>query len=182
MVEKAVTLKPGREKSVLARHPWIFGSAIEKVEGEPLNGEVVTVRDHFKEEICQAAYSQQSQIKCRIWTWGPAEKVGAEFLRNRITASIDRRKHLSSTEKTNALRLMLGEADGLPGLVVDQYDQVLVMQILSAGAEYFKDEIVAILVDLLKPTAIYERSDVEVRILEGLPERCGIVYGEAASN
>lgn len=182
MVEKVVTLKPGREKSVLARHPWIFGSAVEKVDGEPLNGEVVTVRDHYKKEICQAAYSHQSQIKCRVWTWDPTEKVDGDFLHKRISASIERRKTLLNMEKTDALRLVFGEADGLPGLVVDQYGTVLVMQILAAGAEYFRKEILSILVELLKPTAVYERSDVEVRLLEGLIERSGIVYGQVTSN
>ena len=177
MVEPAIHLKPGREKSVLNRHPWIFASAIERVEGSPGVGSTVLVLDSRKTLIAKAAYSPASQIRARVWTWNETDSINREFLAQRIKASIRRREYFFETENTTALRLIYGEADGLPGLVVDQYAQTLVIQILSAGAELFRKEIVDILDELINPDRIYERSDVDVRSLEGLPERQGLLKG-----
>lgn len=177
MAEKAIHLRSGREKSVLARHPWIFASAVDHVEGDPGPGETVTVFDHNKKAIAIAAYSPVSQIRARIWTLDGKAKIDREFFTKKIEASIARRKAIVETKCTTAIRLIYGEADGIPGLVVDQYNNTLVLQILSAGAELWKSQIVEILENSLHPNCIYERSDVDIRNLEGLPPTEGLRSG-----
>jgi 23S rRNA (cytosine1962-C5)-methyltransferase len=177
MAEEAIILRAGREKSVLSRHPWIFASAIDEVEGEPGLGDTTIVFDSRRKFLARAAYSPSSQIRARVWTLDEKESIDQAFLKKRIYASIERRLALKLSENTNALRLIYGEADGIPGLVVDQYANTLVMQLLSAGAEKFKAEIIEVLVEVIKPEQIYERSDVEIRQLEGLQPREGLVWG-----
>ncbi len=182
MTETSIHLKAGREKSVLARHPWIFASAVDRVEGKPQSGETVLVKDSRLQIIALAAFSPASQIRARVWSLDVDETIDDAFLRARIAASIDRRKNLMDTENTNALRLIYGEADGLPGLIVDQFRDTLVLQILSVGPEKFRKEIIDVLDDLLHPRNICERSDVDVRILEGLEERHGLVRGSESND
>mgnify|MGYP000860160225 CR=1 FL=1 len=177
MVEKSIRLKKGRERSLLLRHPWIFASAVENVAGEPEIGETVNVMDNGGKKLARAAFSPNSQIRARVWTFTPDEPVNEEFLYNRILAARERRLQLPSYKTASALRLFYGEADGLPGLVVDKYNDTLIMQILSAGAEIFKSEITEKLKEIYKPDCIFERSDVEIRALEGLQERKGLVFG-----
>ncbi len=174
----AVILKPGREKSLQRRHPWIFSGAIEKVEGDPRSGETVEVRSAGGTPLALGAYSPHSQIAVRTWTFDPTESVSPAFFRARLTRALAARhqvfpKHLVS----NAYRLVNAESDGLPGLVVDRYGEYLVCQFLSAGAEYWKREIVTLLADLLPYTGIYERSDVDVREKEGLSPATGVLAG-----
>lgn len=178
MVDVAIVLRAGREKSVLARHPWIFASAIDRVEGEPGLGDTVLVFDSKKKFLAKAAFSPSSQIRARVWTLVENVEIDRDFLAERITASIERRAGLKGSENTDALRLIYGEADCIPGLVVDQYANTLVMQLLSAGAEKFRGEIMEILTDQLKPEQIYERSDVEIRLLEGMQPREGLAWGK----
>jgi len=175
--EPSIHLKHGRERSVLARHPWIFASAIASVDGNPGIGETVKVLDVQGTRIAKAAYSPDSQIRARVWSTNPDEQIDAHFLESRVSASIERRNPLKQSKTTTAMRLLYGEADGIPGLIVDQYNQTIVVQILSAGAEYFRNEIVDILSKTLNPECIYERSDVEVRSLEGLSSREGVLFG-----
>ena len=177
MGEPSIHLKHGRERSVLARHPWIFASAIASVDGNPGIGETVQVMNAQGTRIAKAAFSPDSQIRARVWSTNPDQQIDAHFLESRISASIERRYSIIQSKITTALRLIYGEADGIPGLVVDQYDQTIVVQILSAGAEFFRNEIVDILRNHLNPECIYERSDVEVRSLEGLSSREGVLYG-----
>ncbi len=173
----AITLKKGREKSILRKHPWIFSGAIQSVTGEPGLGETVTVQDSHGNVLALAAYSPQSQIRARIWTWEPEQEINQDFFRARIEAALALRKDWIDTSETSAYRLVHAESDRLPGLVVDRYGDSLVLQILSAGPERWRDAIVSILVDLLDPACIIERSDVAVRELEGLEERSGMLYG-----
>ncbi|PKN90093.1 MAG: 23S rRNA (cytosine(1962)-C(5))-methyltransferase RlmI, partial [Chloroflexi bacterium HGW-Chloroflexi-7] len=182
MAEVAIILRAGREKSVLTRHPWIFASGIDQVEGEPAIGDTVLVLDNKKKFLAKAAYSPSSQIRARIWTLVENEAIDHDFLKNRINTSIGRRTGLMQSENTDAMRLIYGEADGFPGLVVDQYGTTLVMQLLSAGAEKFRSEIIEFLVEILKPEHIYERSDVEIRHLEGLQPREGLAWGKKIMN
>lgn len=177
MAEAAVILKPGREKSLRARHPWVFSGAIQCVEGEPTNGEAVVVRSADGAFLARAAYSPFSQIRARIWSWSEDEAIDADFFRRRIAAALQARQALIRAEETNALRLVHAESDGLPGLVVDRYDRTLVLQVLTAGIERWKEDIVDILVDLTGVESVYERSDVDVRKLEGLPEKRGLLRG-----
>jgi 23S rRNA (cytosine1962-C5)-methyltransferase len=170
-------LKPGREKSVLQKHPWIFSGAIERVTGEPGVGETVEIRSSDGKFLARAAYSLTSQIRARIWSWVEAEEIGVDFLRRKLAAAVGSREHLLADPGTTAFRLVHAESDGLPGLVVDRYGDVLVMQCLSTGADLWRNELAAILANLTGCRSIYERSDVDIRGLEGLPARIGPIYG-----
>jgi len=174
-------LKKGREKAVRRHHPWIFSGAIKTVEGDPQSGETVAVHDIGGKFLAWAAYSPNSQIRARLWSWDENQAVNQRLFRERITAAIKLRDTHVDQSKTNAYRLIHAESDLLPGLIVDRYDKSLVMQILSAGVERWRAEIVDILEDLLHPDCIFERSDVAVRQLEGLMERTGVLYGELSS-
>jgi 23S rRNA (cytosine1962-C5)-methyltransferase len=168
-------LKQGREKSIKRRHPWIFSGAVEKAGGKP--GETLLVCDVAGNPLALAAYSGDSQIRARVWTFDVTEAVDAGFFRKRIQKALALREALPASRHTNALRLIHGESDGLPGLVVDRYADVLVAQFLSAGAESWRDAILDALVELTACEAIFERSDAEVRKLEGLPQKTGFVRG-----
>jgi 23S rRNA (cytosine1962-C5)-methyltransferase len=170
-------LKPGREKSLLRRHPWIFSGAVAEVRGAPKAGETVAVVSAGGEFLAWAAYSPLSQITARVWSWSQDEAVTPAFLRHRVERSILARQALINTTETNAIRLVHGESDGLPGLVVDRYQDTLVVQLLSAGVEYWREDLMQALQDLTGASCIFERSDVDVRQLEGLPERTGLVSG-----
>ncbi len=168
-------LKKGREKPVLRRHPWIFSGAVDRVLGDPGPGETVTVLDYRGEPLARAAFSPNSQIRARIWTWRADQKVDGEFFRQKLKASVDFRRQLGLNP--TALRWVHAESDGLPGLIADQYGQVLVIQLLSTGAEHWKGVLVEQLTALTGVQSVYERSDVEVRKLEGLAPRTGLLYG-----
>lgn len=172
-----VVLKKGRERSVLKRHPWIYSGAIERCEGELPPGQTVDVIDSSGTWIARGAYSPSSAIRVRIWTWDIAERIDKAFLRQRLHRAITMRQRLGIEKETNAMRLVHGESDGLPGLILDWYGQYLVMQILSAGVEFWRQEIVDCLLSLLDGIQIFERSDVDVRILEGLEPRIGVIHG-----
>ena len=168
-------LKKGRETPVLRRHPWIFSGAVSKEEGDPVPGGIVEILDNEGDFLAWGAYSPTSQIRARIWSWDPEEKVDLGFLRNRLARSISYRDRIGYEYPMR--RLVHGESDGIPGLIVDQYEEHLVIQILSAGIEYWREEIIAHLANLVKPSGIFERSDVEVRKLEGLEKRTGPCFG-----
>lgn len=170
-------LKKGREKAILRRHPWIFSGAIQSIEGQPGSGDTVVVHDSHGQFLAWAAYSPTSQIRARIWSWDQEALIDSAFLRDRIQQAVQLRHTWVDQDRTSAHRLIHAESDNLPGLIVDRYNDTLVMQILSAGIERWRDEIVTILADTLSPDSIYERSDVAVRELEGLPERTGLLFG-----
>jgi 23S rRNA (cytosine1962-C5)-methyltransferase len=172
-----VVLKEGREKSLKRRHPWIFSGAVEKVNGEPGSGDTVAVRDAAGKVVARAAYSPKSQIRARVWTFDPAEEIDASFFRKRFEKALALREALPAAKHANALRLVNGESDGLPGLVVDRYADVLVAQFLAAGVERWRDPILDLLMELAGCEAVYERSDAEVRKLEGLEPRAGFARG-----
>lgn len=174
----AIILKAGREKSVLFHHPWIFSGAVSRLQGDPKPGETVEVRTSNGEPLGWAAFSPMSKIQGRMWTWNPEERVDEDFMRRRLTAALGLRRVMVPEGETNALRLVHGESDGLPGFVVDQYNDLLVMQCLSAGADRWRDTFTDLLVDLTGIKQVYERSDVDVRHLEGLPERAEPVRGD----
>lgn len=176
---KTLILKPGREKSLRRRHPWIFSGAVNVVQGNPAAGETVLIRDAAGSALAVGAYSPASQIRCRVWSFDPEQPVDAEFFRQRLSAAIDRRRAAGfDLQPSGACRLCYSESDGLPGLIVDVYAGTLVCQILSAGAEYWKDTLAGLLQELLPGRAVYERSDVEVRHKEGLAQRSGLISGE----
>ena len=173
-----LTLRTGRDKSVLYRHPWIFSGSVANLTGSPAAGETVEVRAADGKPLGWAAFSPASKITARMWTFDPAETVDADFFRRRIATAQALRRAVIPAAETDALRWVHAESDGLPGLVVDQYGDMLVMQLLSAGAEYWRETFADLLLELTSLERIYERSDVEVRRLEGLPERGGPLRGE----
>jgi 23S rRNA (cytosine1962-C5)-methyltransferase len=168
-------LKPGREKSLRRRHPWIFSGAVAEVLGAPEAGDTVDVFSSNKEFLARAAYSPRSQIISRVWTWNPDEQIGVEFFRRRLLNALAVRQDLSLD--TNAIRLVHGESDGLPGLVVDLYGGTVVLQMLAAGIDHWRDVLVELIQQLTGASTIYERSDVDACRLEGLPMRTGCLYG-----
>jgi len=170
-----IVLKSGREKSLKRRHPWIFSGAVERASGKP--GDTVEVKDSSGKVLAMAAYSPKSQIRARVWTFDAKESIGAEFFRNRIQKALALRESLPAAKHTNAVRLVNAESDALPGLVVDRYADVLVAQFLAAGVERWRDPILDSLMEISGCAAIYERSDAEVRKLEGLEPRVGFARG-----
>ena len=152
------------------------------MEGSPASGETVQVCDHAGHALGPAAYSPVSQIRARMWSFDPEGPVDAGFLRARLEQALAMRSLLGPAEPNGAQRLVYAESDGLPGLIVDRYGDpasgVLVMQCLSAGAEYWRETLADLLLELTGFSRIYERSDVDVRRLEGLSERTGPLRGE----
>jgi len=170
----SVILKPGREKSLLRRHPWIFSGAIQQVEGEPGSGGTVDLLSSDRQFLARASYSPRSQIRARVWTF-EEEPVEKEFLRRRIRTAIRSRETLNLTPDTDSYRLIYAESDGIPGLIVDRYGEVLVLQSLTAGSEFWKEILADLLLEETGLSTIYERSDADVRELEGLPPRSGVL-------
>jgi 23S rRNA (cytosine1962-C5)-methyltransferase len=170
-------LKPGREKSLLRRHPWIFSGAVGQITGSPAPGATVEVRDAQGAWLARAAWSPASQIRARVWTFDEQEPVDADFFRRRIQAALARRSNLGLAAVTDALRLFHAESDGLPGLIVDRYGEVLVLQSLTAGSEFWLETLADLLLEATGLPTIYERSDADVRELEGLAARTGLLRG-----
>ena len=174
-----VVLKRNHARPVLQRHPWIFSGAIERIEGEVADGDLVEVRDAGHNWLARGFLNRQSQIAVRLLTWRQDEAVDQAFWRGRLERAIAARRSLANGGATTAYRLVHAESDYLPGLIVDRYGEWLVVQFLTLGIERRKEEIV----DLLAGTVdgvrgIYERSDVEVRSKEGLGQCTGRVWGE----
>jgi len=175
----SVKLKKGRDKSFNRKHPWIFSGAIDSVKDVNSNGETVDIISGDGKFLGYGSYSSQSQISVRVLSFNPDEKIDLDFFHMRMKDAAEFRKQIITDKTTNAFRLVNAESDSLPGLVVDKYGDYLVCQFLSAGAEFWKKEIVEILISLFNPTGIFERSDVEVREKEGLQQSKGILYGKA---
>jgi 23S rRNA (cytosine1962-C5)-methyltransferase len=172
----SLILKPGREKSLLRRHPWIFSGAIHHVDEEPISGATVDLLSFNQQLLARASYSPHSQIRARVWTFED-ESVDKDFFRRRIRASIVTRQKLNVESQTNAYRLIYAESDGIPGLIVDRYDNVLILQSLTAGSEFWKETIADLLPEETGLSMIYERSDTDVRELEGLESHVGPLRG-----
>jgi 23S rRNA (cytosine1962-C5)-methyltransferase len=172
-----IVLKAGREKSLLRRHPWIFSGAIERVDGVSVSGDTLPVRDASGNFLAWAAYNPDSNIAARVWSWHEEEHIDAEFFHKRITTALAARDGLGLSRDSNGMRLVHAESDSLPGMIIDRYGDVLVMQIGSAGAERWRDTCAGILKEMLNPVCIYERSDSDSRALEGLEPRNGVLRG-----
>jgi 23S rRNA (cytosine1962-C5)-methyltransferase len=170
-------LQPGREKSLLRRHPWIFSGAVARLVGNPGSGETVDLLSADGQFLARASYSPSSQIRARVWTFDPAELVDQDFFRRRINTAIASRDSWQVRLTTDAYRLIHAESDGLPGLIVDRYPDMLVLQSLTAGMEYWKDTVASLLIEATGLTKIFERSDADVRELEGLAPRVGPLRG-----
>lgn len=172
-----VHLKPQKCKSLRRLHPWVFSGAIDKVKGSPAIGETVSIHSAEGDWLGYGAWSPQSQIRVRVWSFQQKDKIDAAFFLDRIQAANALRDGLALT--SNAYRLVAAEADELPGVTIDKYDNWLVCQLLSAGAEAWRESIVAALRSLFPECNIYERSDVDVRSKEGLAQRTGVLFAHA---
>jgi 23S rRNA (cytosine1962-C5)-methyltransferase len=168
-----IRLKEGRERSLLRRHPWVFAGAIDSGSAE--SGETVRIESHAGQFLGWAAFSPASRIRARVWSFSEAQSIDASFFIARIAQSISARSLFDI--KSDGLRLIHGESDGLPGLVVDRYGDTLVAQFSSCGAEKWKSVIVDALLAQTGLNRLYERSDASVRSLEGLPEATGWLAG-----
>lgn len=171
---KKITIRPGKERSLVKRHPWVFESSVAR--GGADVGETVRVESADGEFLCWAAFSPKSQIRLRAWSFDEAERIDAAFFRRRIDQALAMRARLAVA--SDAVRLVHGEADGLPGLIVDRYVDTLVVQFGSAGPERWKATIADALLAATGLTRLYERSDAQAREWEGLPVQTGWLRGE----
>ncbi len=174
----SLILKPGREKSLKRRHPWVFAGAIARIEGKPVSGETVELHSAEGEFLAVAAYSPESQIRARVWDWH-AREIDATFFQQRISKAAQARASLLASGVTDSARLIHGESDGLPGIIADRYGDTVVVQLLAAGAERWRDAIADALNALPGVACVWERSDADVRTLEGLPAKSGLLRGAA---
>lgn len=174
---KTIRLKEGKERSLLRCHPWVFESAIARGGADP--GETVRIEAADGRFLGWAAFSPASRIRARVWSFDEAQRIDASFLSRRIAQALAARDWLDIP--SNGRRLIHGEADGLPGLVVDRYDDTLVAQFGACGVERFKPAIADALLAQTGLSRLYERSDASVRQLEGLPEVTGWLRGEGAT-
>jgi len=171
-------LRPKKEKPVIQNHPWIFSGAIEKIEGDPQDGDIVSVLASNGNFLAKGYLNRKSQITVRVLTREYGEEVDESFFRRRIAKAINYRMNTLRLDKYGAYRLIHDSADMLPGIIVDKYSNHLVVQILSLGIEKRKDQIIDILDSTLSPDCIYERSDSSSREKEGLNIRSGLIRGD----
>jgi 23S rRNA (cytosine1962-C5)-methyltransferase len=150
---------------------------VAEVFGDPKPGETVAIESAGGEFLARGAYSPTSQIRARIWTWDPDQQIDRDFFYKRLQAAISLREAIPELSSAQAVRLVHAESDWLPGLIVDRYQDWLVMMCLSSGIELWREPLADLLMQMLPVRGIYERSDVEVRRLEGLEERTGLLRG-----
>ncbi|EHI9302625.1 methyltransferase domain-containing protein [Vibrio vulnificus] len=173
----AIYLVKGREKSVVRRHPWIFSRGIDRVEDNPQLGETVDVYGHDGKWLAKAAYSPESQIRARVWSF-EKQDINKAFFVKRIQDAQLLREDAIERDGLTGYRLIAAESDGMPGVTIDRYQNFFVCQLLSAGAEHQKQNIVDALIEVFPDCNVYERSDVSVRKKEGLQETTGVLHGE----
>ena len=176
MVE--IKLKKGKEKAVYQHHPWVFSGALDKVKGKPQDGDVVRVVDTTGEFLAYGYYNGQSRVAIRLIAWDEKVTIDTDWYEYKIRTAIAGRAHLLTSEETTTCRLVFSEADFLPGLIVDKYGDFLSLQILSSGIEKARDIIIAVLVKLLQPKGIFDRSDATARSHEGITAENGLLWGE----
>jgi len=176
MVE--IKLKKGKEKAVLQRHPWVFSGALDKVKGKPENGDIVKLLNAKDEFLAYGYYNDQSRVAVRLLEWNESEIINEAWYEQKINQAISSRAHLLKSKTTNTYRLIFSEADFLPGLIVDKYDDFLSVQILSSGIEKAKEIIIDILVKALNPKGIFDRSDATARTHEGITAENGLLWGD----
>ncbi|GAC14328.1 class I SAM-dependent rRNA methyltransferase [Aliiglaciecola lipolytica] len=174
----SVILHPNREKSLLRKHPWIFASAINECKGIARNGDTVDILSDSGEFLAKGAWSAQSQIQVRVWSFEQTEVIDNGFFLRKIDQAIALRQPIIAKHGLTGFRLVAAESDGLPGITIDKYANVIVCQLLSAGAEKHRKKIVWALIKRFPECSILERSDVAVRAKEGLPEIVQTLHGE----
>ncbi|MBH1893839.1 23S rRNA (cytosine(1962)-C(5))-methyltransferase RlmI [Serratia marcescens] len=171
-------LAKGREKSLLRRHPWVFSGAVQRVEGKAHSGETIDILDSQGKWLARGAYSPESQIRARVWTFQPDEDINIDFFIRRLQQAQSWRDWVAQRDGLDGYRLIAGESDGLPGITIDRFQNFLVLQLLSAGAEYQRPALLSALQHCYPECSIYDRSDVAVRKKEGLPLAQGPVLGD----
>ncbi|NHN30948.1 class I SAM-dependent rRNA methyltransferase [Paenibacillus agricola] len=172
----AIYLDKNRKKRLEAGHPWVYQSEVGKTEGDPVAGQLLAVHTHVGQYLATGYYNPASQIIVRIVSYEPLEEMSHAFFVERFRRCLDHRERFIPGARS--YRLVYGEADMLPGLIVDRFEDVLVLQLLTLGIDAVRDAIVSALVEVMQPAGIYERSDVSVRELEGLQQVKGLLYGE----
>ena len=171
-------LAKGREKSLLRRHPWVFSGAVQRVEGKALSGETIDILDSQGKWLARGAYSPESQIRARVWTFQQDEEINIDFFIRRLQQAQSWRDWVAQRDGLDGYRLIAGESDGLPGITIDRFQNFLVLQLLSAGAEYQRPALLSALQHCYPECSIYDRSDVAMRKKEGLPLAQGPVLGD----
>lgn len=171
-------LAKGREKSLLRRHPWVFSGAVHRVEGKASSGETIDIVDSQGKWLARGAYSPSSQIRARVWTFKQDEDIDIEFFIRRLQQAQNWRDYIAKRDGLDGYRLIAGESDCLPGITIDRFKNFLVLQLLSAGAEYQRAPLIAALQHCYPECAIWDRSDVAVRKKEGLELTQGHVVGD----
>ncbi|MCP5268001.1 MAG: class I SAM-dependent methyltransferase [Zoogloeaceae bacterium] len=172
-------LKPGKERSLFRRHPWIFEGAVERLDGRARLGDTVDVVDASGRRLARAAWSPQSKIRARVWSFNPDETIDDAFFKRRVSAAVGRRLAMPQLAGQEGMRLLHGESDGLPGVIADRYGDTICLQLTAAGADKWRKAIVGALVAATGVARIYERSDSDVRKLEGLEPVTGWLHGDA---
>lgn len=177
MVTGQIILKHGRDKNVRAHHPWVFSGAVDKVKGKLRAGDTVEVRTASGDSLGVGAWSPESQIQVRMWSF-TAENIDRDFFRSRVQQALAYRQQLGITERNSGYRLINAESDGLPGVVVDVFGEWLIMQALTTGADFWKHVIAEVLLEVIPAKGVYERSDVDVRKKEGMATVVGVLQGD----
>jgi len=177
-----LTLHPGKEKSVLRRHPWLFSGAVAQLDGRARPGDTVDVVSYEGRPLARAAWSPASQIRARVWSFDPEETIDHAFFKRRVAAAVARRAALPELAGSQGLRLIHAESDGLPGVIADRYGDTVVVQLTTVGADKWRAAIADSLHKVTGCSRIYERSDIEVRRLEGLESVTGWLHGTAADD
>ncbi len=175
-------LQSGKDKSLLRRHPWLFAGSVAELNGRARPGDTVEVLAHNGKPLGRAAWSPSSQIRARMWTFDVEETVDHAFFKRRVAAAVARRAALPELAGQQGVRLIHAESDGLPGVIADQYGNTVVIQLTSAGADKWRAAIADSLQKATGCARIYERSDSEVRGLEGLEPVVGWLYGDAPTD
>ncbi|OIQ26245.1 class I SAM-dependent methyltransferase [uncultured Vibrio sp.] len=173
----AIYLVKGRDKSLRRKHPWIFSRGIQRVEGDPQSGQTVDVYANDGKWLAKAAYSPTSQIRARVWSFEKRD-IDKTFFVEKIQQAQLLREDIIERDGLTGYRLIAAESDSLPGITIDKFQNYLVCQLLSAGAEYHKPLIVDALCECFPECNIYERSDVAVRKKEGLEQTVGVLHGD----
>ena len=171
-------LKKGKEKSLLRRHPWVYDTAVDRAAGNPKAGDTVKVVAKDGRFLAWAAYSPASTLRARCWSFREDEVIDDIWFEKKIREAVAARDGL--LERTNARRFLFGEADGLPGLIVDQYGDWLVTQFQAAGVEAHRELIGRLLLEVTGARGVYDRSDAATRRREGLEVRSEVLVGETA--
>ncbi|GAB1394341.1 class I SAM-dependent rRNA methyltransferase [Rhodocyclaceae bacterium] len=172
-------LHPGKERSLFKRHPWIFDTSVAHLGGHARSGDTVTIQDERGKPLAKAAFSPQSKIRARVWSFDVETSIDHAFFKRRVAEAVARRRALPELAGQQGLRLIHAESDGLPGVIADQYGDTVVVQLTSAGAEKWRSAIVDGLQKATGCARVYERSDSEVRSLEGLEPVTGWLKGDA---